>query len=845
MADARLQVLIEAKNTGKQAYKNAQRDIEAVAESARKLGRNLALAGGAATAAFGFAVKSASSFEKGMAEVNTLINLSEDQLKDLSDGTRKLAREMGIDAVDATSALYQAISAGQKPADVLEFLGIAAESSIGGVTDLETSVDGLTTILNAFGMESSETTRVADIMFATVRGGKTTMTELAGAMFQVAPIAAAAGVSLEEIAAATATVTKQGTVTKVAMTGLRQLLVSMMKPTTVMSELLSGMGFESGQAALDALGLVGALDAVRTATDGNVEAFATAIGSVEALTPALQLTGPNLVKFKADLDDVTNATGASHAAFVVMQETSARQFAIMKAHFTDLKIEIGDALIPAIISIANALRPIIEAVTNFASENKLLVQIIAGVSVGLLALGLIIGGIGLVMGPLIGAVVALAAAYSAAAISGGVLAGVMAVLKGPVGIIALVAVSIAAAVAVKKLTSRLDESAKAGEEASDAVKGLGAEVKIYTSAAIAAVVPTEDFGVALDEAFDQFHEGTLTLTEYMEIMKKVSPETERLIKQIQNFGKSHGRAGDFIVEATRHLTAFYGLTDEQLTTKTRNMNDFRTSLQEARLEMGRTRVGARLLATTFTEILVPETVRNFRDFRGVMFEARREVQELQVGAMAMGSAFSIVASTVGRVTVNVHSMISALEMNTRTAQNAQVGAMLVEKSISKVGAAASKAAQEVLTLNAILNAVDITDLDKIMAQGQRMLEEHFANLPPTEVIGALPIRPDEPIFFGHDPWGEMTPSEIEAWRSGGAGDLLSAAKGGVVPGRSGEAQLAIVHGGEMVIPTGGMRGGGDTFIFQGDIYGFNDFEERVSAAVRDRKSRGGFDGVLN
>ena len=125
-------------------------------------------------------------------------------------------------------------------------------------------------------------------------------------------------------------------------------------------------------------------------------------------------------------------------------------------------------------------------------------------------------------------------------------------------------------------------------------------------------------------------------------------------------------------------------------------------------------------------------------------------------------------ATTREATVNIHAMISGLEMTQRASQMAQVGAMLVEKSISAVGAAASKSAHEVLTLNAILNAVDITDLDKIMAQGQKILAEHFANLPPTGVIGALPIRPDEPIFFGHDPWGEMTPSEIEAWRSGGS-----------------------------------------------------------------------------
>ncbi|MEE8465857.1 MAG: hypothetical protein V3S68_05215, partial [Dehalococcoidia bacterium] len=60
--------------------------------------------------------------------------------------------------------------------------------------------------------------------------------------------------------------------------------------------------------------------------------------------------------------------------------------------------------------------------------------------------------------------------------------------------------------------------------------------------------------------------------------------------------------------------------------------------------------------------------------------------------------------------------------------------------------------------------------------------------------------------------------------------------GGVVPGRLGEPLLATVHGGETVIPAGG--GGGTTIIFQGDVFGFEDFERRV-ASISVRQQRRG------
>mgnify|MGYP005816403199 CR=1 FL=1 len=218
-----------------------------------KVGKSMAVIGVAATAAFAFAAKGAADFEKGMAEVNTLVNLSGDQIDGLSDQVRELSRTFGIDAIDSTKALYQAISAGQKPAEVIGFLEVAARNSVGGVVDLTTSVAGLTNIINAFKFPASETERVSDILFRTVANGITTMNELSSSFFQAAPVAAAAGVRIEELAAAVATVTLAGTPTKIAMTGLRQLMLSMQKPTSEMSNLLRGLGFETGQAALDAL----------------------------------------------------------------------------------------------------------------------------------------------------------------------------------------------------------------------------------------------------------------------------------------------------------------------------------------------------------------------------------------------------------------------------------------------------------------------------------------------------------------------------------------------------------------------------------------------------------------
>ena len=459
--DRRLKIILGAEDQASKVFKGLAGNANRMADQMKKVGKQMAIVGGAATAAFGFAVKTASDFETGMREVNTLVNLSESQFASLSKQTRDLAKDMGVDAVGATKALYQAISAGQSPADALGFLEVAARASIGGVTDLETAVDGLTTIVNAFGMESSEVGHVADVMFATVRGGKTTMDELSNSMFQAAPVAAAAGVSLEEMSAAVATITKQGTPTKVAMTGLRGAMLGLLRPSEDMRILLDELGFSTGRSAIEQLGLVGALDAVRTATKGNDEQLAKAIGSMEGLTPVLQVTGDNLRTFKKDLHDISTAAGASDKAFKEMQKTSARQFDLMKATFTELKISVGTTLLPIFNDVANALAPVIEGIAKFAENHGGLVKAIAIGAAVLLGLGTAMAVLGFILGPIIAVIGVLAGAFAAAAASGGILAGVMAVLSGPVGIALLVAGVGVAAIAVKTLTGGLSETTTA------------------------------------------------------------------------------------------------------------------------------------------------------------------------------------------------------------------------------------------------------------------------------------------------------------------------------------------------------------------------------------------------
>ena len=207
----------------------------------KKAALGIGLVGVAAAGAAVAAVNMAADFETGMNEVATLAPEVADNIDALKKGVLDLSTELGTNAVDSTKALYQAISAGVPAGSAIEFLEIASKAAIGGVTDTETAVDGLTTVMNAFKDQNIDAEQAADIMFATVKAGKTDFEQLSASLFNVAPLAAAANVKFEDVSAALATLTAQGTPTSVATTQIRSAIQAIINPSKEMKAVLADM----------------------------------------------------------------------------------------------------------------------------------------------------------------------------------------------------------------------------------------------------------------------------------------------------------------------------------------------------------------------------------------------------------------------------------------------------------------------------------------------------------------------------------------------------------------------------------------------------------------------------
>lgn len=445
---------------------------KSLGKTAKMGGKAFTAMGLAITAALGASAKAAQDFTKSMAEVNTL---GVENLDALEQGVKDLSIQFGQDLGDSVQATYDIISAGIPEGSALDVLAASAEAAVAGVSDVSTAVDLSTSVLNAFGLEAGEVTTVFDAAFGAIKAGKTTMDELAGSVGRVAPLFNAAGLNAQEMFASIAALTKGGIQTTEAVSGLKAALTGVIKPTSEATQLANQLGIEFNTEALQAQGLVGFLQGVAEATGGNIDQMGQLFGSIEGLNAVLALTGPQAKSLEETFKDLTENTGQSREAFDKFIEANPGfVFEQTKAQVKVLAIELGQALLPALIELIKMVKPWIESLIGIVQASPkataAIVTVTAAVGALMLAIGPVLLALPTLMSLFGGAGIAGAAGTAVAA-----LGGVGAALAGPLGVAAAAFAAVAAItilisetgklVAAKRGATEATKQAEAGERA--------------------------------------------------------------------------------------------------------------------------------------------------------------------------------------------------------------------------------------------------------------------------------------------------------------------------------------------------------------------------------------------
>lgn len=334
-------------------------------------------------------------FEDALAKVSTIADTTEVSMEDLGASITNLSNETGIAASDIAENVYNAISAGQSTGDAVAFVENATKLAKAGFTESADALDVLTTIMNAYGMEAEDVSKVSDVLIQTQNLGKTTVDELSSSMGKIIPTANASNVSLEQVASGYAIMTANGIATAESTTYMNSMLNELATTGSTSADVLKNKTGKSFSELMDeGYSLADVLEIVNEGAEEQSLQFSDMFSSSEAAKAGLVLLGDGADVFNDTLAEMESSSGATDTAFDKMQTTS-NELGIMWNQIKNTLIDLGDALMEVLMPIIESAKSSIESFTQwFTNLDDSTKEMIVKVGLFVAALGPVITIVG-------------------------------------------------------------------------------------------------------------------------------------------------------------------------------------------------------------------------------------------------------------------------------------------------------------------------------------------------------------------------------------------------------------------------------------------------------------------
>lgn len=390
-ANGRLQKSYEKLQTSQQTLQKLNDKQQQVEQSISKTKGQLLGTIGAisavAAAVYAGPVQAAQQYEKAIAKVGTIADTQEVPLGTLSQQIMELSNKTGIAANAIADDVYNAISAGQKTGDAVNFVTNSTKLAKAGFAESSQTLDVLTTVLNAYGMSADKVSTVSDMLVQTQNKGKVTVGELASSMGKIIPTANASNVSLEQLCAGYAIMTSKGIAAAETTTYMNSMLNELSKSGSTTDKLLRqkmGGSFAELMASGKSLGEI--LGGIQEEANKSGLALSDMFSSSEAGKAAMSLLSNGVDGFNSSVQDMVNSVGATDSAFAKMEDTTEAKMEKAKNSIANLGIVLGQNLLPIVGNLADKVAVVVTKVSEFAAANPKLVQTALKVAAGLAAL---------------------------------------------------------------------------------------------------------------------------------------------------------------------------------------------------------------------------------------------------------------------------------------------------------------------------------------------------------------------------------------------------------------------------------------------------------------------------
>lgn len=438
-------------------FTDAQRQVKNFGKKMEDVGKNLSTIGTTMTAAITVpiaglataAVKSSIEFESAFAGVVKTVDATTQQLAELRQGIRKMAKEIPVAATEIAGIAEMAGQLGIQTENIMGFTRVMADLSVATNMTSEQAATDLARLANITQMPQKEFDRLGSSIVALGNNFATTESEIVAMALRLAGQGAQIGLTEAQINALATAMSSVGIEAEAGGTAMSTVMKKMQTAVMDNGKMLTRFAKASKMSAKD-FASQWKKDPI-VAMDSLIKGLAKSSkegGNLSEILADLGIKGireqDTLLRLSGAADLLSNAVGISTKAWkennALTKEAETRygttesQLQILKNRFKDILVTLGDAFVPALVATMQALDPVIVAIEKAAkwfgdlNPKAQAVAIVMGAIVA--AIGPVLMILGLMISS-VGSVITAFAGLSGAIASAG---GIIAVLTGPISL---------------------------------------------------------------------------------------------------------------------------------------------------------------------------------------------------------------------------------------------------------------------------------------------------------------------------------------------------------------------------------------------------------------------------
>jgi TP901 family phage tail tape measure protein len=282
------------------------------------------------TSAFVDAATAAREFEINLAEIQTIGEKYQGDFEGLANQVMAFSEATGQPLKAVTEGTYEILSNQVVgAADTFNLLQTASDFSIAAVTDLGSSVNLLSAVMNSYGMAASDAETVSGKLFRMIDLGRVRGQELGDTIGRVTALSSELGVNFDEVAASLATLTISGIKYNEAYTLITNIELKLIKPTEALRQRFDELGIASSEAGIQAYGFQGFLTKITEGSNATATELGELYSRVRAIRGALGLTGQSAERYISYLQQIKEASASTlEKSKALVFNTNAKQVEI-------------------------------------------------------------------------------------------------------------------------------------------------------------------------------------------------------------------------------------------------------------------------------------------------------------------------------------------------------------------------------------------------------------------------------------------------------------------------------------------------------------------------------------